>query len=93
VSASASSFFRASESREGDGGRDADQGQGEGPIEQTDATGNGPFTLDVGAGRYMTEVGNEHANTDDTHRDSPTRPPRRPIAGRSRPTEGLTQRR
>lgn len=38
-------------------------------IEREKATGNGPLTLDAAFGRYWHEVGQHHANADDTWRD------------------------
>ena len=35
-------------------------------LEQEARTGKGPLTLDVAAGRYWTEVGQHHANSDET---------------------------
>ncbi|MDB5552415.1 MAG: Site-specific recombinase XerC [Rhizobium sp.] len=38
-------------------------------VEQEKKTGHGPMTLDILAGRYMNDVGNNHVNVSDTHRD------------------------
>lgn len=38
-------------------------------IDREKATGKGPLTLDLAFGRYWEEVGQHHANPNDTHRD------------------------